>query len=176
MEQCHNYMALDNVKDETIMKRVVGYKRFSPKERKAQIYNCVSNLSATKGFATITDIARSLEMTPSTHLKKMALSLVIEDMIDLSMKSGPFRVEVYHFYIGVERLTNIVRKCAAPWDCFDSDTNVFDCGCKIKINGIEVNCPAHDANRAIRRMKAKWEQSDEVMQWAGDENGYIFAE
>lgn len=144
------------------MKRVVAYKRKSTNERKVQIYNCVSKFSANKGFATITDIANELGMTSSTHLKKLVLSLVTDDLIDLRMKANVAGIEVYQFYMSANRLAYAEASCWTPWSCTVDKPHIQIERCKQNLEGLRVVCPVHDIKRAARDREAEKYDFDDL--------------
>lgn len=135
------------------MSRVVAYKRFSPEQRRVQIYNCVSRLSATKGYATITDIAKRLDMTPSTHLKNLALAMVVNDKIDLVVRENLRGIKVYQFYLSAARVDRIADGCNTPWKCYSDDSRQLVSKCSLSIYGITSECPVwhRDAANAQRK-------------------------
>lgn len=140
------------------MKRAVGFSRKSAAVRRVEIWNSVGKHTAKKGFASLTDIAKDLRMTRSSHLRDMVFELVTSDKIDMRL----FRLldgrQSYQFYFSFDRLAHLVLACDLPWKCSPARRELHVSGCTVFDNGRRRVCPVslmgHDYIESLKSRRS----------------------
>ena len=95
-------------------------RRMKRDDRKVQITHAVEHFTGTKkGYATQTDVAKYLGMSPSSHLLSMLKELWIEDEIEMNYSTNSRGNKVYQWYSASEGVVvcDLAVTCDLPWEC-----------------------------------------------------------